>query len=588
MKFSMTLKETIKTNVTFFNYEYCCHMVIRCIILVVLTNIVFAEFAITKSNILLIALLDLLVSIYGISFVFIKPLINAVQRFDFSSIDSNHFKTAFLNVFRFFIVLYLLISTTPHLFKIFLSIWPDSGVKATGFLFYNEILINVFSIIKNFLWIKIADSFIKSNFDLIKNKYKKFIYTPALFLFIVLFASCSIATTYFKSFKTIASDSYSNSTLNDEIPEESSESEYVTVKSGLKEADTTLVYSRNEIYTVDTTTNSIICYENEDYKTAKVVYKFENTEYVQFIDSDLIYKQDDVLYFCYPSKNMQNFTKAGFYSINLETKEYNLIIDDILDYNYSGNKLSNTFDCVTNSTGNIYKLLSYDYINNHTKEIQSFDITTSKTYSIKKSNDNFYLHLHTNGISSYYINGKHAIDLKQSYLNNNKWFAVDNYLFIFNDINLYRINNQEPFEIISKVTDINLNEFINKFFYDPDFKDLNPPVAERYRFLFSLDYQTLENTLRQSNHRTSSSTLPFDGSDIELYDYNDSLIIAYNKTNNFIAYCDKNAYTIDKNRTLNRNHFIEFDIENNPYTIEFQTLKPFRYNEINYNKNTAK
>ena len=94
--------------------------------------------------------------------------------------------------------------------------------------------------------------------------------------------------------------------------------------------------------------------------------------------------------------------------------------------------------------------------------------------------------------------------------------------------------------------------------------------------------------MRQSNHRTSSSTLPFDGSDIELYDYNDSLIIAYNKTNNFIAYCDKNAYTIDKNRTLNRNHFIEFDIENNPYTIEFQTLKPFRYNEINYNKNTAK
>ena len=79
-------------------------------------------------------------------------------------------------------MIYLFISIIPNALMIFLCLFPDVGAKEAGFFYFNEILINVFTIIKDFLWIKIADSFIKSNFDLIKNKYKKFIFTPALLL----------------------------------------------------------------------------------------------------------------------------------------------------------------------------------------------------------------------------------------------------------------------------------------------------------------------------------------------------------------------------------------------------------------------
>ena len=65
---------------------------------------------------------------------------------------------------------------------------------------------------------------------------------------------------------------------------------------------------------------------------------------------------------------------------------------------------------------------------------------------------------------------------------------------------------------------------------------MNPPIAERYKFIFSLNYETLENTLVQSSNKASTFTLPFDGSYIELYDFNDSLVITYNKANNIIAY----------------------------------------------------
>lgn len=588
MKFSKNIKQKLKPSVTFFNYEYFLSILFRCVILITLTYVLFAEFKITKSNILLIALLDLLVSIYGIYFVFIKPLVKKSQRYDLSSLDSDHFKSAFLKLFKFFSVIYLFISIIPNALMIFLCLFPDAGAKEAGFFYFNEILINVFSIIKDFLWIKIADSFIKSNFDLIKNKYKKFIFTPAVFILILLFASCSIATTYFKSFKSIATDTLSNSTSNIEEPIDSDEPEYVSVQTGLNNADTTLVYSRNEIYTVDSTLNRIICYENEDYKTAKVVYEFENTEYIKFKDIDFVYKYDDLIYFCYPSKNTRDFTKAGLYSINLTTKEYTLIIDDIINYNFSGKKLSNTFDCVTSSYPGDYSIFSYDYINTHLKNVQTFALTDSQQYSIKKSGDNFYLQLYSTKNSQYYINGQPAFNLKQSLVSQNNWFALNNYLFVLEGTNIYKINSQSPFESISKITDINLNEFINRFYYDSSFTNLNPPIAERYKFIFSLNYETLENKLVQSSHRAYSNTLPFDGSYIELYDFNDSLVITYNKANNIIAYNRKNDFTIARKKVINDSHFIEFDIENNPYIIESQSLKQFRYNENSYNKNTVK
>ena len=61
----------------------------------------------------------------------------------------------------------------------------------------------------------------------------------------------------------------------------------------MNNADTTLVYSRNEIYTVDSALNRIICYENEDYETAKVVYEFENKEYIKFKDIDFFNGTDN-------------------------------------------------------------------------------------------------------------------------------------------------------------------------------------------------------------------------------------------------------------------------------------------------------
>ena len=66
------------------------------------------------------------------------------------------------------------------------------------------------------------------------------------------------------------------------------------------------------------------------------------------------------------------------------------------------------------------------------------------------------------------------------------------------------------------------------------------------------------------------------------------LLLTYNKANNILAYNDKTNFMMNKKKVINDSHFIEFDIENNPYIIESQSIKQFRYNENTHNKNTVK
>ena len=159
--------------------------------------------------------------------MFIKPLIKSSNRYDLSTLDSEHLKTSFFKTFKLFSIIYLSITTIPHWVRILECLFSGSGFQTNPLFYFNEILISVFYIVNNFIWIKIAHLFLKSNFDLMKNKYTKFIYTHGILLLIILFALSSIATTYFKSFKTIVSNTESNSTTTIEEPEEN---EFIFIK----------------------------------------------------------------------------------------------------------------------------------------------------------------------------------------------------------------------------------------------------------------------------------------------------------------------------------------------------------------------
>lgn len=551
-------------------------------------------------------LLFALGSIIAMYIIYIQTFKNLCQKYNSRLKTPETFRSSFMLMLKIVLLIHFIFSIGFNFIVALIDLSIIENIIFSDYLptFYeNNLIIAVFDIIAGFIYIKIVLHIFNNNFEKLKSS-EPISRTPILIILLIVFTFVTVGYHHLVSIrqdiyhaKKTEQETTNNQTYDNDnnilnvFPSNTPEKTSKNLSNY-----STYIFSENEIYVGNKRTQQLNKYS--DITLTGNAESIMGSAYLpdgSDLDEsriEITYKNDDTIYFVYPSLNL-DYSEARenckFYMYDIETKLVTLLIDQTLySYNFSEKKQSPTFDYVINENGKLY-LSSFNYVTKefrHVLKVEHPNLTDIPFSETKKIKDNFItLNYHKsvdssidNSLYHFYYNDT-LIYVSDFDIDN--WIPTEDFLIVFSDDYMYQIPYQPHFLNTRPVlveTQFKTSKLQEDLFYDPDLLLKQIPIYVEDDGFYLINVESFEINKMNNIPEILSDITYVDGT--QFYNYNDIIMIIITPKNN-VSFVTKETFEtalIYKNLVSNPIYFMKFDIEGNLMLVKSpDTIEPLYF-----------